>query len=246
MTVCSPTENSWRPLCSMPTMRMSKPRLLRAWLVQLPVWSAMAGRTLTTMPSSITWRRCLNSPYFWNQYWQANKGTITSLLLTTSRASFANIHPKYLLLRLPTTPLQTRRRGACCRLPSRCATSRGVVPMTFIYSLRTCLRRWSQRKPAKSRPPIPTNTCSSSCWKLLPAARMSSSTFTTITSPRLTYKICSSLPVLERWYEPLRLAGEQFKPCARPYWSQNSTCMSSSSLVTCARYIYPEKWEIKD
>jgi hypothetical protein len=39
----------------------------------------------------------------------------------------------------------------------------------------------------------PDNTRSSSCWNLLPTARMSSSTFTTITSPRLTYEICSSL-----------------------------------------------------
>ncbi|CAN5959641.1 unnamed protein product [Sphagnum jensenii] len=68
---------------------------------------------------------------------------------------------------------------------------------------------------------------------------MSSSTFTTIMSPRLTYEICSSLTVLERSYEPLRLTGEQFKPCARPYWSRNDTCMSSSPLATlCKEFEY--------
>ncbi len=30
MTVCSPTEDNWRPLCSTPATRMSKPRSLRA------------------------------------------------------------------------------------------------------------------------------------------------------------------------------------------------------------------------
>jgi hypothetical protein len=35
---------------------------------------------------------------FWSQYRQANKGTITSLLPTTSSASFAKIHPQYLLV----------------------------------------------------------------------------------------------------------------------------------------------------
>jgi hypothetical protein len=144
-------------------------------------------------------------------------------------------------VQLPTTPLRTRRHGACCKLPSHRTTSRGAIPMAFIYSLRTCLRQRKQRKPAKSRPPIPTNTRSSSCWNLLLVARMSSSTFTTITSPRLTYEICSSLPVLERLYEPLRLAGEQFKPCARPYWSQNSTCMSSSLLATLCKVHLPRK-----
>jgi hypothetical protein len=98
-----------------------------------------------------------------------------------------------------------------------------------------------KKKSAKSRPPIPTNTHSSSCWNLLLTARMSSSTFTTITSPRLTYEICSSLPVLERSYEPLRLVGEQFKPCARPYWSQNGTCMSSSPLATLCKVHLPRK-----
>jgi len=208
MTFCSPTEDNWQPFYWTLATRMSKPRSLRAWLVQLPVWSAMVGRTLTTMPSSTTWRHRLNSPCFWSQYWQANKGTITSLLSTTLSASFANIHPQYLLVRLPTIPLWIRRHGACYRLPSHRVTSRGAVPMAFIYSSRTCLWRRRQRKPAKSRPPISTNTRSSSCWNLLLAARMSSSTFTTITSPRLTYEICSSLLVLERSYEPLRLAGE--------------------------------------
>jgi len=120
-------------------------------------------------------------------------------------------------------------------------TPRGAVPMAFIYLLRTCLWRRRQRKSAKSRPPIRTNTRSSSCWNLLPAARMSSSTFTTITLPRLTYEICSFLPVLERSYEPLRLAGEQFKPCARPYWSRNNTRMSSSSLATLCKVHLPKK-----
>jgi hypothetical protein len=149
-----------------------------------------------------------------------------------------------LLVRLPTTPLRTRRRGACCRLPSHRATSRGVVPMAFIYSSRTCLWRQRQRKPAKSRPPILTNTRSNSCWNLLPTARMSSSTFTTIPSLRLTYEFCSSLPVLERSYEPLQLAGEQFKPCARPYWSWNGTCMSLSPLATLCKVHLPKK--VKD
>ncbi len=202
----------------------------------------MVGRTLTTMPSSTTWRHRPNSPCFWNQYRHANKGTITSLLPMTSNASFANIHPQYLLVRLPTTPLRTRRRGACCRLPSRRATSKGVVPMAFIYMSRTCLRRRRQRKSAKSRPPILTNTRSSSCWNLLPVARMSSSTFITITSPRLTYEICSSLPMLKCSYELLQLAGEQFKPCARPYWrSWNITCMSSSSFMTLCKVHLPRK-----
>ncbi len=66
ITVCSPAEDNWQPLCSMPATRMSKPMSLRAWLVQLPVWSVMAGRTLTTMPSSTTWRRRPNSTYFWS------------------------------------------------------------------------------------------------------------------------------------------------------------------------------------
>ncbi len=56
-------------------------------------------------------------------------------------ASFTNIHPQYLLVRLPTTPLRTKRRGACCKLPSHRATSKGAIPMAFIYSSRTCLRR---------------------------------------------------------------------------------------------------------
>ncbi len=116
--------------------------------------------------------------------------------------------------------------------------------MAFIYSSRTCLRRRRQRKPAKSRPPIPTNTHLNSCWNLLLTARMLSSTFITITSPRLTYEICSSLPVLECSYEPLWLVGEQFKPCARPYWSRNDTCMSSSPLAILCKVHLPRK--VKD
>ncbi len=70
---------------------------------------------------------------------------------------------------------------------------------------------------------------------------MSTSTFTTTTLPKLTYEICNFLPVFERSYKLLRLVGEQFKPCARPYWSRNDTYMSSSPLVTFCKVHLPKK-----
>ncbi len=247
MTICSPTEDSWQPLYLTHATRMSKPRSLKAWLVQLPIWSTMVGRTLTTMPSSTTWRRRPNSRYFWSQYRHANKGTITSLLPTTSSASFVNIHPQYLLVRLPTTPSTNKKAWGLLQItfPSRYFLG------CYSHGLHLFVKdMFAVTKTKKSRPsrghlsrPIPIRAHAGIYCLLQGCRQVLSQPSHRQGSPTRSAALCRCLNARTSRSDSL---GNNSSHVLDLIGVRTALACHRHRLRLCARYICPEKWEIKD